>query len=365
MNLVFCTNKLSDGGAERVVSLWAKGFVSQGDTVSLILRSSQKRIQYELPVEVKVYYLDIEESGRIATFIRRILRLREILDKISPDYVITALSPWGLWAYLASLGRKRIVINTEHNTFERPETAPMTCSLYFYKYIVNKLFPFITVLTQADKKYIGRRIRHVVVLPNPLVFDIPTVVPKKKNIILAVGRVDAWHVKGFDVLINAWNSIALKYPDWLLQIIGSGSDESFSFLKSLVHPDLLDKNISFLGSKDDLLPYYKSASILVSSSRYEGLGMVIFEAMSQGCACVASDYHGRQVEIIRNESEGIICKADDVNSLADGISRMINDTEYREFVQKQSLQRAHYYTLEKIMSIWNNLLPIKNETSIY
>lgn len=359
MNIVFCTHKLADGGAERVISLWTKGFVSQGDTVSLILRSSEVRIQYKLPAEVKIYYLGIEESGRIATFYKRISKLREILDEISPDYVITALGPWGLWAYLASIGRKRTVINTEHNTFERPDSAPMTRSLYFYKYVVNKLFPFITVLTQADKDYIGRRLKKVVVLPNPLVFEIPTVVPKKKNVVLAVGRVDAWHVKGFDVLVNAWNSIALKCPSWELQIIGPGREESFAYLRSLVHPDLLDKNISFLGARDNLLPYYQSASILVSSSRYEGLGMVIFEAMSQGCACVVSDYKGRQKEIIRNESEGIICKAEDVESLAGGISRMITDETYRKSVQKQSLERAKYYSLDNIMSIWNNLLPIR------
>lgn len=359
MNIVFCTHKLSDGGAERVISLWAKGFVSQGDNVSLILRSSKARIQYELPPGVKVYYLDIEEGRRVATFFRRISKIREILDEISPDYVITALSPWGLWAYLASIGCKRIVINTEHNTFERPDSAPMPRSLYYYKYIINKLFPFITVLTQADKDYIGKRLKNVVVLPNPLAFEIPMVVPEKKNVVLAVGRVDAWHVKGFDVLINSWNSIALDYPDWVLQIIGPGREDSFTYLKSLVHPDLLDKNISFLGQKDNLLPYYQSAAILVSSSRYEGLGMVIFEAMSQGCACVASDYKGRQMEIIRNDSEGIICKADDIDSLADGISKMITDKTYRESVQRQSLLRAHYYSLNNIMSIWNKLLQKK------
>lgn len=359
MNIVLCTHKLADGGAERVISMWAKGFVAQGHIVNIILRNSDAKIQYELPIGVNIHYLNAKEEGRIKTFIKRVSELRKLLDKINPDYVITALSPWGLWAYLASLGRKRVVINTEHNTFERPKSAPMSRSLYFYKYIVNKLFPFITVLTQADKDYIGKRLKRVVVLPNPLAFEIASEVPSKKNFILAVGRIDAWHVKGFDVLIKVWNKIAYQYSDWELQIIGPGSEDSFSYLKSLANADLIDERIKFLGPKIDLLPYYKDASILVSSSRYEGLGMVIFEAMSQGCACVASDYHGRQKEIIRNESEGIICKTDDADSLADAISRMISDKKYRESVQKQSLQRANYYSLDNIMSIWNSLLPIK------
>lgn len=359
MNIVFCTHKLADGGAERVISLWAKGFVAQGDTVSIILRSSSVRIQYDLPVGVKVYYLDVEYKRNVVTYFKRILKLRKLFDEINPEYVITALGPWGLWAYLASLGRKRVVINTEHNTFERPQSAPMTRSLYFYKYIVNKLFPFITVLTQADKDFIGKRLKNVVVLPNPLNFNIPIAVPDKKNIILAVGRVDAWHVKGFDVLIKVWNMLSSQYPDWVLQIIGPGNKESNDYLRSLVNPEILDKRIKFLGPKIDLLPYYQSASIFVSSSRYEGLGMVIFEAMSQGCACVAADYKGRQKEIIRDENEGIICETDDINSLLAGISKMIDNREYRESVQKQSLMRASNYSLDNIMYIWNNLLPIK------
>lgn len=357
MNIVFCTHKLADGGAERVVSMWAKGFVDQGHKVGIILRDSNARVQYELPEGVTVYFLDAKENGRFSAFINRIVKLRKLLDEINPDYVITALSPWGLWAYLASIGRKRVVINTEHNTFERPASAPMTRTLYFYKYIVNKLFPLVTVLTQADKDFIGKRLKNVIVLPNPLAFEIPADVPLKKNMVLAVGRVDAWHVKGFDVLIKAWNLIGNKFSDWELQIVGPGEQRNVDYLASLIDKKI--NNVKFMGQTSNVQEYYQSASILVSSSRYEGLGMVIFEAMSQGCACIAADYKGRQREIIRDASEGIICEADNVMSLADGICKMILDRDYRTAVQRKSLARAQYYSLNHIMSIWNNLLPIK------
>lgn len=359
MNIVFCTYKLADGGAERVVSMWAKGFVAQGHTISIILRSSTSRIQYDLPQGVKIYYLNAKENGGLIAFIDKVVNLRRILDEIDPDYVVTALGSWGLWAYIASIGRKRIVINTEHNTFERPESVPMSHTLYFFKFIVNRLFPFITVLTQADKDFIGNRLKKVVVLQNPLAFDILTEVPEKKNLVIAVGRVDAWHVKGFDILVKAWNNIARQFPAWELQIIGPGDENSVNYLKSLVEQDLLESSIKFMGPSMDMCKHYQEAAILVSSSRYEGLGMVIFEGMSQGCACVASDYKGRQKEIIRNESEGIICETESVKSLEEALAKMITDNSYRQFVQENSLKRAHYYSLENIMSIWNSLLPLK------
>lgn len=354
MNIVLCTNKLADGGAERVVSLWAKGFVNLGYKVSIILRSSQTKVQYELPPNVELYYLNVKEKGRICAFVNRIIKLRFLLDKINPDYVITALSPWGLWAYLASFGRKREIINTEHNTFERPASAPMTLHIYFYKYVVNKLFPFVTVLTKEDKKIIGKRLNNIVVLPNPLPFEVLAEVPQKKKVVLAVGRIDAWHVKGFDMLIKAWNVVGKEFPDWELQIFGPGEQENVDYLASLLDKNV--DNVMFMGQTFNIKQIYQYASILVSSSRYEGFGMAIIEAMSQGCACVVSDYRSRQREIIRDYSEGLICKADDVMSLMDGIRRMIVNDNYRMTVQKNSLSRAKYYSLNRIMTIWKSLL---------
>ena len=80
MNIVFCTHKLADGGAERVISMWAKGFVDQGHKVNIIIRNSNVKIQYELPKGVKVYYLNADEKGRFRAFFCRIFKLRQLLN---------------------------------------------------------------------------------------------------------------------------------------------------------------------------------------------------------------------------------------------------------------------------------------------
>ena len=177
----------------------------------------------------------------------------------------------------------------------------------------------------------------------------------------------------------------------------------------------MEDSVEFLGFKKDVEKLYQDASIFVLSSRYEGFGLVLIEAMSQGCACIACDYKGRQREIIApNEGEcqdsslkfqdlsvdgpkegedtdvsnykipkkletsekpeprnsnqetrnisveacetGILCEPDDVESLAAGIRKMIEDDEYRESVRVKAIERSKYYSLENTIDRWEKLL---------
>ena len=232
----------------------------------------------------------------------------------------------------------------------------MTQKLYKLKYELNRRYAHVTVLTEADCKCLNGLLRKVSVLPNPLAFTPVDYIPKKENVILAAGRLDAWHVKGFDVLIKAWGKIAQQYPTWILQIAGYGKDISRAYLQRIVDENHLSKQLEFLGYQDDMLPVYQSSSIFVLSSRYEGFGMVLIEAMSQGCAPIACDYKGRQREIITSNDEGVICPVENVDMLAKAISRMIEDENYRHMVQKNAIERAKNYSLEKTMDRWEEII---------
>ena len=114
----------------------------------------------------------------------------------------------------------------------------------------------------------------------------------------------------------------------------------------------------------------------VLSSRYEGFGLVLIEAMSQGCAPVACDYKGRQREIINPSSvfpqgeeelsdavsggcvcnNGILCEPDNAEQLAVAIARMISDDKYRMSVQQNAISRSRYYSIENTIDRWEQLL---------
>ena len=355
MRILFCTHQMRDGGAERVLSLWIKGFVDRGNNVSLVICTRNNQIDYPLPEVVNIFNILPPSKGRIAAFVERVRSLRRIIKKERPDIIITALGPWGLWAFIASLGIKTKIIHTEHNSFERPPETPMPLSVKFYKFYVNKLFDRVTVLTEADKKVIGKRLKNVSVLPNPLSFEPAKSVPPKDNIVVAAGRLDYWHVKGFDILMKAWNLFSPIYPEWRLIVAGSGSSETKDFLCSILSEQAL-ATVGFIGFTPNIEELFKKSSVFVLSSRYEGFGMVLLEAMSQGCACVACDYKGRQKEIIIDESMGYLCDTNSPESICENLCAILNDSEHRKRIQENGIERAKQYSLNAIMNEWDKII---------
>ena len=355
MKVSFLVACLTHGGAEKVASLWINGFVERGYEVSCIIMSEQSPISYSISGKVNVYKVGPDGQG-IKHNINQIRKIRSFLKEIKPEILITILHPLGLFGYVASIGLGIKVINTEHNTFDRPDYAPFSRMDIVNKYYINKFFKRVTVFTHADISYIGKRLNNVVYLPNPLSMQPVTTIPSKKQTILAVGRMEAWHVKGFDLLIKAWGAICKKYPGWKLQLLGGGDYKYRDYLIDLSKKSGACDNMEIIDFCSDPQVFYQDASIFVLSSRYEGFGMALLEAMSQGCACIACDYKGRQSEILASHECGIICESNNEGALVNAITYMIDNQEYRESIRVNAIKRSGDFSLSKIMDRWEEII---------
>ncbi len=412
--LIVCSN-LCFGGAERVAANLANGFNCYGYKVIVVTNLFEK-VNYSLQKGILLESLVATNKNKFRKWGSSLYLLRKQIKKHQPDIIIGIMPTCSLIAKIATIGLHIPIIATEHNSFERPENAPLNKAEKFSKFYLNKLYKNITVLTEADKTVIGTRLKNVTVMPNPLFLTPINDIPPKNNIVLAAGRVDDWHYKGFDVLFHAWKSLYhdnddKNLRDWWLMIAGAGKQESFEYLKGLL-PDgrwvfndnvnynenhLNTKNteekgvdtdkrnlqksgvwrsekyhIEFLGFQKNIEKLYQDASIFVLSSRYEGFGLVLIEAMSQGCAPIACDYKGRQREIINpnptqplregvNNSSleicknGLLCRPDNVEVLADAIKKMIEDDEYRENVRRNAIELSKYYSIKNTIDRWGKL----------
>ena len=355
MKILICVHNLSNGGAERVASLWAKGFVNHGYEVHIAICEKDAPPDYDIPNEVDTHL--ISASGfSIIRYIRKVVLLRKLLKEIKPDVALGILRPWNYWLVFASWGMNIKLINTEHDSFERPNTAPMPKGQWFDKFVWNRLFMGVTVLTEADRRLLYGRCKNVFVLPNPLSF-VPSelVINEKLEVIVAAGRLNIWYCKGFDNLIKAWGSIANKYPSWRLVIAGNGDEEDNNYLRKLADSTGRGFQIEFLGFRKNLADVFRQAEVFVLSSRFEGFGMVLIEAMSQGCACVACDYGGRQGEIIENGLNGLLSPPDDWRVLADRIDSLLNDEMLRRSLQREAIKRSQDFEIDNIVNRWESI----------
>ena len=138
---------------------------------------------------------------------------------------------------------------------------------------LNKLKLFICLTNEDKDKW--DELNNIIVMPNPLAFNTDRLSDCSSKKVIAVGRYVPQ--KGFDLLIKAWSIVSKKHPDWELQVYGDGNKEPYI---NLVKEYQIEKSCILNDPDSNIKERYTESSIFVLSSRFEGFGMVIVEAMT-------------------------------------------------------------------------------------
>lgn len=354
MKIVFLNHFISGGGAERFTCLLADKMVEKGHSV-ILMTNLFKPFAYSVSEQVKkrgLYNTEKEAKSRVPIY-HMIRNTRYMMKEEQPDVVIGVMPLMNFVAVMAAVGLKTKVIVSDHTSFDR--------KLPFYIRLIRKyayrLADHVTVLTQADCNYLGNKLPRKTVMPNPLAYPcVKQVEVNRRKNVLAVGRIDDWRVKGFDILLQAWSLIAEKHKDWVLEIAGGGKETSKETLLQIAKDYNVEDSVKLLGFRRDIDSVMRESSIFVLSSRVEGFGMVLIEAMSQGCVCISFDDGGRQREIISSEKEGIVVEGHDVRKLAESLDIVIDDPGMRHALSEAAVKRADYFNLDIIELRWEKLI---------
>jgi glycosyltransferase involved in cell wall biosynthesis len=192
------------------------------------------------------------------------------------------------------------------------------------------------------------------------VVQIPNAVPELEGqrsglsnpVVLAAGRLT--RQKGFDRLIEAFALVARRRPDWTLRIFGSGRDRKL--LQAMILDHDLHNHVFLMGRTEHLGRELERASLYALSSRFEGLPMVILEAMSKGVPVVAFDCPTGPAEVIDDGVDGVLVPDGDVEAFADSLLALIDDPERRRAIGAAAVEKAHEFDLEVVGSRWDALL---------
>ena len=188
------------------------------------------------------------------------------------------------------------------------------------------------------------------VIPNPISFFPKTLSDGQAKQVIAVGRYT--RQKGFDLLIQAWKIVNGRHPDWQLNIYGPGNREEYQHMVEVLH---LSGAIHCNEASPDIYARYAEHSIFVLSSRYEGFGLVIAEAMATGLPAVSFRCPCGPEDIITDHEDGLLVENGNIYNLAEAISYLIVHPEERQQMGKQAVASAQRYREDIIIQQWIQL----------
>jgi glycosyltransferase involved in cell wall biosynthesis len=214
----------------------------------------------------------------------------------------------------------------------------------------------LVVLTAADARDYGRLLADAPVR----VVQIPNALPRldggratlDAKVVAAAGRLNAQ--KGFDRLLPAFAEVARAHPDWELRIYGRGPARAA--LQRQIADLGLTGRARLMGATPQLGAALAEASVFALSSRFEGFGMVILEAMSKGLPVVAFDCPRGPGELIEDGRDGLLVPDGDVAGLARALGALVEDGAARRRYGAAAIEKARTYDIGVTGPRWDALL---------
>ncbi len=218
--------------------------------------------------------------------------------------------------------------------------------------IIASRFDKFVVLTEEDKGYWGD-MKNIEVIPNAArEMDTEGADVAESRRVIAVGRLD--YQKGFDRLVEVWNTVKKWDSDgWRLDIFGQG--EWQDMLQDMIKMYGLEESLKLNAPTKDIVREYEKSAILVMSSHYEGLPMVMVEAMACGLPVVTFDFKCGPKDILEDKVNGMVVKDGDLDGFASGLLMLMEDTKMRERMSVEARKVVEKYSEEKVMEKWVSL----------
>ncbi|MBN9534983.1 MAG: glycosyltransferase [Alphaproteobacteria bacterium] len=371
MTIFLMCNRLDEiGGVQRVVRTLADCFISSGNRVELIdIGGSDEPYRIVTafkPIEHRLF--GTSKSLRIlsrSAFIRKRLtgtraertrffekrramqRLRALLFS-NPACVCIAMDVFAAELLAKVAPDETTIIFQYHNSHS---AIAGTRDAARVRRLASQ-FDAMVALTKDDADAFSKaNAGQWYFIDNPLPYEATVSDGLRENLIITVGRFT--QQKAFHILLQAWAHIEAEVPNWKLEVVGSGPEEGR--IRDLIR-ELGLRNVSVHPPTNNIPRLLSRASIYALSSRYEGLPMVLIEALAFRVPVVATDCSPGVRQLVSQGHGGLLCPVGDTETFAAHLLRLIRQPNLRKEIGDAGSKSVERYRQPCVTAAWLELI---------
>lgn len=345
MKIIFVTDTLASGGAERVISVLSNNLCQNFDNVEIICLR-KKMVFYDINPEIKIVFADEYSSN----WISKLFWLRNYIKK--EDVTIAFMIRVYCVVLLSLFGLKRKIITSERND---PRFVPLKWK------ILRSLLLFTTtkhvVQTEKIKSYFPRRFQNkIIVINNPI--NIKQCGDKdwnsERTSILSIARLDKQ--KNIPMMLKAFLKFHEEYPMYILNIWGNrGYDEQNDEITKFIQQNNASQFIKLNGRCNDVAKEYDKAYMFLVTSNFEGFSNSMMEAVCSGVPTISTRVSGA-TELIKNEKNGLLIDFNDSEQLYKKMVYLIENPGIAKSLSLEGKKTRKYFEESVICKKWFDLI---------
>lgn len=368
--MYFIRGMYNSGGKERIITEKLNYLVNNFGYEIILITTDQKGKEPFFNLDSRIKCIDLkinyEDSIKKSFFLKlreyfqknkvHYLKTLEVIEKYKPDFLVSTYD--AEIQFLHKIKMKTIVELHFSKNFRVYQQKYYNKNYIFLivalirqvleKHKLKKYFR-VVALTKEDHK--AWNLRNMISIPNVIYNPSEITADVNKKRVIAVGRLD--EQKGFDMLIEAWNMIGIVKKDWKLNIYGDGPLKDNLIKK--IRKYKLQNEIYIKGEVKDIEKEYLESSIFALSSRFEGMPMVLLEALNLGLPIVSYDCPCGPKELIQNNKNGFLIECFNNKKFAKNLEQLMNNQKMRIEFSKSSKLESYKYYIDDIMIKWKNL----------
>lgn len=371
IKVLFFISSLAGGGAERVmVEILHYLDKSKIEPVLVLLYPYQDSPYLEkLPSNIKIRVVHRKSDSPFQK-IKQLISFIKVVCNEKPNTILSMLTHNNIMAIIAGIILNKKIIVSEHSTLSEVIKTKEGARILGLSVpiLVKRLYKHshkIIAVSEGIKSDLVEQFSisqyKIEVIYNPLdlknIYKASTEQLESKFIednlpyVIAMGRL-IWQ-KGFDILIKTFSRVLREFDSRLL-ILGEGPEREA--LEKLCKDLRIADNVHLIGFQKNPYKFLSKADVFVLSSYYEGLPMVILEAMACGAPVIATDCKSGPREILDNGKYGILVPTGDVDSLAEAILLILNDKRLQYEYSVKGKERANFFSAERIIKQYEDLI---------